>query len=66
MSKYPTPPFDTKTILIEDSFNPEIGATETIIDLNELDTEELLSMAGTFELAKQIVLFRLGQEDQKS
>jgi hypothetical protein len=66
MSKYPTPPFDTKTVLIEDTFNPEIGAFETIIDFNELSNEELEEVAAYgFELATKILDFRAEQENQK-
>jgi hypothetical protein len=65
MSKYPKPPFDTKTYLIEDTFDPEKGATEKVIDLNDLETEVLMSMAGKSQLAMDIVLFRLEQENQK-
>jgi hypothetical protein len=65
MSKYPKPPFDTKTYLIEDTFDPEKGATEKVIDLNDLETEVLMSMAGKSQIAMDIVLFRLEQENQK-
>lgn len=65
MSKYPKPPFDTKTYLIEDTFDPEKGATEKVIDLNDLDTNVLMSMSGLSQMAMDIVLFRLEQENQK-
>ncbi len=65
MSKYPTPPFETKTVLIEDTFDPEKGPIEKVIDFNELDTKVLLEMAGTYQLAMDIVMFRLDQQDQK-
>jgi hypothetical protein len=65
MSKYPKPPFDTKTYLIEDTFDPEKGATEKVLDLNDLDNNVLMSMAGSFPLAMDILSFRLEQENQK-
>jgi hypothetical protein len=39
--------------------------TEKVIDLNDLDTNVLISMSGLSPLAMDIVSFRLEQENQK-
>lgn len=65
MSEYPKPPFDTTMTWIEDSFDPEIPAKTTIVDLDELSTEELLKQAGSNELAMKLAIFRLTQQNQK-
>jgi hypothetical protein len=65
MIEYPEPPFDTTQTWIEDTFNPEEEPKVTIVDLNDLSTEELYEQAPTNELAMKIVMFRLDQQDQK-
>lgn len=65
MSEYPKPPFDTTMTWIEDTFDPDIPPETTVVDLNDLSTEELLKQAASNELALKIVVFRLTQENQK-
>lgn len=65
MSDYPKPPFDTTMTWIEDTFDPGVPAKTTVIDLNELSTEELLKQAGSNELAMKLAIFRLTQQNQK-
>jgi hypothetical protein len=69
MSKYPRPPFDTKHIFIEDTFDPELGASETVVDLNDFTNEKLSELYFSDPLAKKLLEWRwennvgLGEED---
>jgi|LakMenEpi03Aug12_release.lakeMendotaPanAssembly.Ray.scaffolds.fasta_scaffold195368_3 hypothetical protein len=58
MSKYPKPPFETKDIIFIDTFDPELGASQKVVDLNEFSNAKLFEMYFSDPVARKLLDWR--------
>jgi hypothetical protein len=58
LSKYSQPPFETKDILIRDTFDPENPASESVVDYNDFTNKELLNMYFGDWMARKLLDWR--------